>query len=216
MPRWVVVLLTGIVVGAGGFWFLQTNYGPKRFTVEESQAFIDDVKKANDEKRHFETLSMQQESEIAQLKNRLGIVTNETESQNKSLKAIQDRVSQLQDEVTLLREALASGTQISELSLRTAKVTSIPGKLNYTLYFLGNMKTNESVDVTLEFDISGVYENGKAGYAKPESRSVLVSSITRSEGEIDLPNKLQAKSITIRLKDTKTGRSLGRRNFPVN
>lgn len=36
LPRWFILLVLGIILGAGGVLILQASYGPKRLTVLES------------------------------------------------------------------------------------------------------------------------------------------------------------------------------------
>jgi len=40
-PRWLVLLLFGVVVGAGDLLLLQSSYGPQRLTVMASQRVLD-------------------------------------------------------------------------------------------------------------------------------------------------------------------------------
>ena len=49
MPRWLVILFTGVIIGAGGYWFLQTNYGATRITVEESHQLNQQIIQLNQE-----------------------------------------------------------------------------------------------------------------------------------------------------------------------
>src|SRR3546814_2830463 len=44
IPRWLVLILTGIVLGAGGLLFLQKSYGPTRLTVEQSEQLHYDLR----------------------------------------------------------------------------------------------------------------------------------------------------------------------------
>lgn len=55
MPRWLVLLLVGIALGAGGVLFLQTNYGPQRLTVEQSEQLHTELSAANLERQRLQT-----------------------------------------------------------------------------------------------------------------------------------------------------------------
>ena len=55
MPRWLVLLLVGIGLGAGGVLFLQTNYGPQRLTVEQSEQLHSELSAANLERQRLQS-----------------------------------------------------------------------------------------------------------------------------------------------------------------
>src|SRR5699024_5491842 len=47
IPRWLVLLFSGIILGAGGLLFLQKSYGPTRLTAEQSEQLQHDLNSAN-------------------------------------------------------------------------------------------------------------------------------------------------------------------------
>ena len=55
MPRWLVLLLVGIGLSAGGVLFLQTNYGPQRLTVEQSEQLHSELSAANLERQRLQS-----------------------------------------------------------------------------------------------------------------------------------------------------------------
>lgn len=55
LPRWLVLLLIGIGLGAGGVLFLQANYGPQRLTVEQSEQLHTELSAANVERQRLQS-----------------------------------------------------------------------------------------------------------------------------------------------------------------
>src|SRR3546814_15581698 len=55
MPRWLVLLLVGIGLGAGGVLFLQANYGPPRLTAEQSEQLQSELNTANLDRQRLRT-----------------------------------------------------------------------------------------------------------------------------------------------------------------
>src|SRR5690606_34605650 len=55
IPRWLVLMLTGVVLGAGGLLFLQKSYGPPRLTVEQSEQLHYDLNSANMDKQRLQS-----------------------------------------------------------------------------------------------------------------------------------------------------------------
>jgi hypothetical protein len=37
LPRWLVILVAGVALGAGGLWLVQARYGPKRLSLQEAR-----------------------------------------------------------------------------------------------------------------------------------------------------------------------------------
>src|SRR5690554_4551219 len=64
IPRWLVLLLTGIVLGAGGLLFLQKSYGPTRLTVEQSEQLHYDLNSANLDKQRLQSQLNQQTRDL--------------------------------------------------------------------------------------------------------------------------------------------------------
>ena len=108
MPRWLVILFTGIIIGAGGFWFLQTNYGPTRITVEESQQLNQQIVNLNQEQYALQARGDELSQNLQQ-----------TETENSRLltqyEKSQEKIAQLNEEIDLLKRAIPqdpSGTPV--------------------------------------------------------------------------------------------------------
>ena len=71
IPRWLLLILTGIVLGAGGLLFMQKSYGPQRLTVEQSEQLHYDLTSANNDKQRLQAELSQQGRELAQVRERL-------------------------------------------------------------------------------------------------------------------------------------------------
>src|SRR5690606_19088723 len=66
IPRWLVLILTGVVLGAGGLLFLQKSYGPTRLTVEQSEQLHYDLNSANMDKQRLQSELTQQTRDLTQ------------------------------------------------------------------------------------------------------------------------------------------------------
>src|SRR5699024_8319661 len=65
IPRWLVLLVSGIIIGAGGLLFLQKSYGPTRLTMEQSEQLQSELNSANIDKQRLETDLGRKERELA-------------------------------------------------------------------------------------------------------------------------------------------------------
>src|SRR5690606_30583856 len=92
MPPWVGILFTGIIIGAGGYWFLQTNYGPKRLSLDESNKLTTEVTSLSTDRQ--------------QLRSQLESVTQQRDSLQKELQTQAETLNKAQAQVKDLTENL--------------------------------------------------------------------------------------------------------------
>ncbi len=77
IPRWLVLMVSGVIVGAGGLLFLQTSYGPTRLTAEQSQQLQYDLNSANLEKQRLQSELNQQGRQLSDATEQLTLKTQE-------------------------------------------------------------------------------------------------------------------------------------------
>lgn len=212
MPRWLVILFTGVIIGAGGFWFLQTNYGPTRITVEESQQLNQQIANLNQEQYSLEARSEE-----------LGQNLQQTETENSRLLAQEEQkeqqITQLKEEIELLKRAIPQDPSGTTIGLRHATLEAELGKLNYDLLLMKRDTDASDFDVIIETNVEGRYRNGRLGRATPEPFTATVSNMTQLNGELEFaePQRtLTATVVTFTVKDSESGEVLGRRTFNVN
>ena len=75
IPRWLVLMLTGVVLGSGGLLFLQKNYGPPRLTIEQSEQLHNDINSTNLDKQRLQSQLNQQTHDLTEAKASLATQT---------------------------------------------------------------------------------------------------------------------------------------------
>ena len=101
VPRWLVLMVTGIVIGAGGLLFLQKSYGPTRLTVEQSEQLHYDLNSANLDKQRLQAQLNQHAQALKTAESR--IATQEAELQRR-----QTEIDKLSSDVALFVETAPS------------------------------------------------------------------------------------------------------------
>lgn len=212
MPRWLVILFTGVIIGAGGFWFLQTNYGPTRITVEESQGLNQQIVNLNQEQYALQARG-----------DELGQNLLQTESENSRLLEQQEnstqQITQLKEEVELLKRAIPQDPSGTPVGLRHATLEADLGKLRYDLLLMKRDADAADFNVTIETNIEGRYRNGRLGRTVAETFTATVGTMTQIDGEFEFtePQRtLTATVVTFTVKNSENGEVLGRRTFNVN
>src|SRR5699024_4686842 len=100
IPRWLVLILTGVVLGAGGLLFLQKSYGPTRLTAEESRELHESLNSSNMEIQRLE-------SQLEQTRHDLTQAQEQAETANTKLSSISQENKQLESDILLLADSVA-------------------------------------------------------------------------------------------------------------
>lgn len=212
MPRWMMILLTGVIIGAGGFWFLQTNYGPTRITVEESQQLNQQILTLNQEQYALQARGEELAQNLQQREadNSRLLTQHETDTQT---------IERLNEEIDLLKRAIPQDPGGTPVGLRHANLVASLGKLDYDLLLMKRDSDAQDFDVIIESYVEGRYRNGNAGRTTPEPFEATVGTMTQLNGELvfaEGQRTLTATSVTFTVKDAATGEVLGRRTFRPN
>jgi len=194
MPRWLVLLMVGIALGAGGVLFLQTNYGPQRLTVEQSEQLHSELSASNMERQRLQT----QLEEATQQRdaNKAGhekLTTDLAESRAK--------IETLNKELVLFQDAMPPDPRGGNLGIRSASFKRAPGLLDYQVLVMREDRTGAPFKGSLTFAIEGSYPNGRAATVTPEGPALTVDRYDYALGQLKLPDGFTARVVVLRVLD---------------
>ncbi|CAB3697415.1 MULTISPECIES: DUF6776 family protein [Achromobacter] len=194
MPRWLVLLMVGIALGAGGVLFLQTNYGPQRLTVEQSEQLHSELSASNMERQRLQT----QLEEATQQRdaNKAGhekLTTDLAESRAK--------IETLNKELVLFQDAMPPDPRGGNIGIRSASFKRAPGLLDYQVLVMREDRTGAPFKGTLTFAIEGSYPNGRAATVTPEGPALTVDRYDYALGQLKLPDGFTARVVVLRVLD---------------
>lgn len=194
MPRWLVLLLVGIALGAGGVLFLQTNYGPQRLTVEQSEQLHSELSASNMERQRLQT----QLEEATQQRdaNKAG-----HEKLTSDLTEARAKIETLNKELVLFQDAMPPDPRGGNLGIRSAGFKRAPGLLDYQVLVMREDRTGAPFKGTLTFTIEGSYPNGRAATVTPEGPALTVDRYDYALGQLKLPDGFTAKVVVLRVLD---------------
>lgn len=174
MPRWLVLLLVGIGLGAGGVLFLQTNYGPQRLTVEQSEQLHSELSAANLERQRLQ--SQLEETTQQRDANKTG-----HEKLTSDLAEARSKIDALNKELVLFQDAMPPDPRGGNLGIRSATFKRAPGLLDFQVLVMREERQGAPFKGTLTFSIDGSYPNGRVATITPEGPTLNVTAtITRS------------------------------------
>ena len=194
MPRWLVLLMVGIALGAGGVLFLQTNYGPQRLTVEQSEQLHSELSASNMERQRLQT----QLEEATQQRdaNKAGhekLTTDLAESRAK--------IETLNKELVLFQDAMPPDPRGGNIGIRSASFKRAPGLLDYQVLVMREDRTGAPFKGTLTFAIEGSYPNGRAATVTPEGPALTIDRYDYALGQLKLPDGFTARVVVLRVLD---------------
>lgn len=194
MPRWLVLLLVGIALGAGGVLFLQTNYGPQRLTVEQSEQLHTELSAANLERQRLQT---QLDEAIGQRD-----ANKSTHEQlTTDLAQARTRIDTLNQELLLFQDAMPPDPRGGDIGVRSAVFKRQPGQLSYQVLIMRENHAGPAFKGNVTLAIEGNYANGRRGTITPDPLALDLQRYNNTQGVLPLPDGFTPRSVTIRVLD---------------
>lgn len=192
IPRWLVLMITGMVLGAGGLLFIQKSYGPPKLTVEQSQKLHDEINSVKAENQRLQsqiTLAERERTESLA----------KVESIQGSLENHDSIVNALKNDITLFAKSMPADPRNTSPGIRAADLINDDGKLNYTVLLMQDSEEDPEFKGTMNFNVMGRYPNGRTGYIDLDPIEVKFGRYTHAQGSVELPSGIVARQVTIQV-----------------
>lgn len=192
IPRWLVLIMTGIVLGAGGLLFLQTSYGPTRLTVEQSERLHYDLNSANIDKQRLQAQLNRQTDELAEARASLN-------KQTAAVAELQALNAKLTDDVQLFADAMPPDPRGTSPGIRAASFRNPAGQLDYQILIMQDHNKSAEFEGTMELVAAGRYANGKSANITLPPVDIKLGQYLHLHGNAPLPDTFAARQITVRI-----------------
>lgn len=192
IPRWLVLLFSGIILGAGGLLFLQKSYGPTRLTAEQSEQLQHDLNSANIEKQRLTSELSQQGRELAK-------TTEQLTQRTQELADARSRIEPLEADIKVLANAVAPDPRGTSPGIRAATLRNVDGTLAYEILIMQDQDKIAPFKGTVELIASGRYSNGARGSNELQPFDIDFEHYTQVTGELALPDHFTAHEVTIKI-----------------
>jgi cell division protein FtsL len=196
MPRWLVLLLVGIVLGAGGVLFLQANYGPQRLTVEQSEQLHGELSTANIDRQRLQGQLEETTQQRDAARGTHGKLTTD-------LQQAQQQIQTLNKDLQLFEEAIPPDPRGGPIGVRSALLSRDAGQLGYhVLVMRDDAKVGgASFKGMLQFAIQGRYPNGRIDTITPDGVPMDLDRYLNLTGALPLPDGFVPRTVTIKVLD---------------
>lgn len=194
VPRWLVLMVTGVILGAGGLLFIQTSYGPPRLTAEQSQQLQYDLNSANLEKQRLQ-------SELNQQGRQLAEVTDELSQKTQELETVTKDLARMSHDIHVFADALPPDPRGTSPGIRAATLRNVDGQLDYSILLIQDENNRDTTfRGEVELIAAGRFSNGKNAHVPLPPFEIELDHYTNLEGRIELPDHFTAREVTIQIK----------------
>lgn len=193
IPRWLVLLLTGIVLGAGGLLFLQKSYGPTRLTVEQSEQLHYDLNSANMDKQRLQSQLNQHIQELKEANARI-------QSQDTELRERQTEIDRLSSDVALFTETAPSDPRGTSPGIRAVSFNFADGQLDYHILVMQDADKVEPFSGEVTLTAAGRYSNGRNANEELAPFPISLERYTHLQGTVEVPEGFTPREVTIQIR----------------
>jgi len=208
IPRWLVLLLTGIVLGGGGVLFLQKSYGPTRLTVEQSQQLQHDLNTANLDKQRLQ-------AQLDSLTQNLNTAKSAEQASQGKLSQSQSDLERLKAELQLFIQAMPPDPRGTNPGIRAADFRQKDGELDYKILLMQDKESSPTFDGEMELRVAGYYPNGNTATIATDPVDVSVGYYNHLNGTATLPKAFTPRQVTVRILEKGSKRLVATRTLRV-
>src|SRR5690625_784223 len=195
IPRWLMLMIVGVVIGVGGVLFVQESYGPARLTVEESERLHFDLNAATSEVQRLKTELGQSQRELSQTQQQL-------EEQTEQIEQHDAIVSQLEKDIAFFARNAPEDPRGTSPGIRAAQFRhqGDDEALNYEILLMQDSPDDDEFTGTLHFNVQGRYPNGRTGYIDLDPIPIVLGYYLQADGSTDLPSGFSPRQVTVQVK----------------
>ncbi len=207
VPRWLLWLLAGIVVGAGGLFYAQEEYLPPRLTAAESRQLQARVGELDAQRQRLQAAL---EKATAEAK----AAQDGSERLAAELADARQSVERLRADLALFDEVLPPDPRGGAVAVRAAKFANDGGRLAYHVLLTRERKGGKPFAGVMELAVAGD-RAGRNETIDLGPVEVSLAGYQHLRGSLPLPAGFAARQVTIRVLDRTGGAMQGMRVINV-
>lgn len=204
VPRWLLLLLFGIAVGAGGVVWIQETYLPPRLSAAETAQLRQDHAQADGERNQLR-------KDLAEATKRLDAALADGKSGAGELAASRQTVERLRANLAFVADALPPDPRGGTVEVRAGRFVAAPGKLDYDVLLYRDKAGGKPLGGVVQFVLSGESSRGGPTTVAIKPLPVSIGQHEGLTGSLPLPEGFRPRQATINVLDRPDGRSLGMR-----
>jgi len=208
MPRWLALLLAGIVVGAVGVVYVQERHLPPRLSADASARLRESYAQTDAERARLKI-------ELTEATRRLERAAADNKTLTAQLAARTDDARQLRDDVAALVAALPPDPRAGPVAVRAARFEVDRGTLAYDVVLSRERAGGSPLGGVVQFVVAGASDKGTADSVTLKPVPISIDRYDSVRGSQPLPQGFRPRQTTINVLDRVGGKLLGKRVINV-
>lgn len=204
LPGWLVLLLAGIAIGAGGVLYVQERHLPPRLSAGDSAQLRQSFEQAESERLRLA-------AELADTGKRLEASLAEKKSLTEELAATRATTEGLREDVAAVVAALPPDPRGGTVEVRAARLTVEGGALAYHVVLSSERPPGKPLSGVMQLVVAGQSPSGSQTSVALKPVAVSVGSHESLRGSLPLPQGFEPRQATINVLDRPEGKRLGMR-----
>ncbi|MBA3597269.1 MAG: hypothetical protein H0W40_07820 [Methylibium sp.] len=204
LPGWLMLLLAGIAVGAGGVLYVQASHLPPRLSASDSVQLRQSFDQAEGERQRLA-------AELAETRKQLEASLAEKRSLSDELTATRTTTENLREDVASVVAALPPDPRGGAVEVRAANLSVEGGALAYHVVLSRDRETGKPLTGVMQFVVAGQSARGTPTSVPLKPIPISVGSHESLRGSLPLPEGFDPRQATINVLDRVDGNRLGMR-----
>ncbi len=209
VPRWLVLLLIGIVLGVAGVVFVQERLMQPRLSVDASERLRSALDRTEAERKRVQ-------GELDEVTKKLDTILTENKSTGSDLGAARANVQRLRDDLAAVIAALPPDPRAGSIEVRGARFVTKGGALSYDVVLTRERAGGQPIPALMQLLVTGQNARGAETTISLSPVSLTVGSHEVPRGSQPLPQGFKPRQATVQMLDRANGKQLGMRVFVVN
>jgi hypothetical protein len=207
-PRWLVLLLIGTAIGAGGVILVQERYLPPRLSATETVKLRADYEGAD-------AARLRLQGELADTSKQLQAALAEKKKLTEGLATSVAASERTRQDLAAVVAALPPDPRGGAVEVRAAQFIAKGATLAYDLVLTRQRVGAQPASGVVQFTVAGVSARGLDTTLNPQQVTVSLGAHEVVRGNLALPEGFRPRETTIQVLDRSGGRALGMRVLPV-
>lgn len=204
LPRWLVLLLLGIAMGAGAVVYVQERHLPPRLSAQDAATLRQSFEQAEQERSRLA-------GELAATAIRLEAALAEKKGLTDELSASRATAEGLRADVAAVVAALPPDPRGGAVEVRAARLNVEGGALAYQVVLTRERANGKPLTGVLQFVLAGQSARGSQATVALKPVPVSVGSHESLQGSLPLPEGFEPRQATLNVLDREDGKRLGMR-----
>lgn len=203
-PRWLVLLLSGVIVGAVGVIVVQERYLPPRLSPAESTKLREAYERADAERLRLQR-------SLGETSEKLSTALAEKKTLSDDLSASRATTERLREDLSAVVAALPPDPRGGGVEVRAGRFTTQGGMLVYDVVLTRERSGSKPLNGVLQLTVAGLSARGPETTVALKPVTLALGSHEVVRGSQPLPEGFRPRETTIRVLDRPAGNSLGMR-----